>query len=166
MTRKEQNDRFAAWICDHAGVLNKVARAYSFHPAEQQDLLQEMQVAVWHSVPGFRAGSKVSSYIYRIALNRAISWVRRESAYRRKLDLIESAPETAPGADTPDPRMELVYAEIRQLSKAERALILMQLDGFSYEEIGQALGLSTTNVGARLTRIRRKLATNLKDTSA
>ena len=163
MTRKEQNDRFAVWIRDHAGILYKVAQSYSAQPAEQQDLMQEMQVAVWHGVPGFKAGAKVSSYIYRIALNRAISWVRRESAYRRKLDQFESAPEAAPGAAPPDPRMELVYAEIRQLSKAERALILMQLDGFSYEEIGQALGLSATNVGARLTRIRQKLAANLKD---
>ncbi len=159
MTRKEQNDQFTAWIRDHAGILHKVARAYSFQPAEQEDLLQEIYLAVWHSIPGYKAGSKVSSYLYRIALNRAISWVRRESAYRRKLDQFQSAP----GASAPDSRLEFLYAEIRQLTKTERALILMQLDGFSYEEIGLILGLSTSNVGARLTRIRQKLATNLKE---
>lgn len=154
-----------AWIQEHAGIVHKVARSYSNHSAEEQDLIQEIQVAIWHSVPSFNAGAKVSSYIYRIALNRAISWIRRESAYRRKLHQFASSREISSGSVVPDPRLELVYAEIRQLSKMERALILMHLDGFSYEEIGSALGLSTSNVGACLTRIRKKLATKLKNKS-
>lgn len=149
---------------DHSGIPHKVARSFCADQAAHDDLVQEIHIAVWHAVPGFSAGSKPSSYIYRIALNRAISWKRKENTYRKNVAEFES--EAIPAASGPpahDPRLELVYTEIRRLNKAERALILMQLDGFNYDEIAAALGLSTSNVGARLTRIRQKLAANLKD---
>lgn len=166
MTSETQHDTFLAWIRDHAGIVHKVARSYAEDDAGRDDLVQEIQIAVWHAVPGFQAGSKPSSYIYRIALNRAISWVRKERSHRRKVAHYESehaALSTSLTPATRDPRLELVYAEIRRLGKAERALILMHLDGFSYDEIATALGLTLSNVGARLTRIRQKLAHNLKD---
>ena len=162
MTRQEQHHTFQIWMTDHAGILHKVARSYCEHAADREDLVQEIQLAVWHAIPAFQAGSKVSSYLYRIALNRALSWVRKESAARRRHDQINAEAVHATPAEV-DPRLDLVYAEIRRLNKAERALILLQLDGFSYDEIAATVGLTPTNVGARLTRIRQKLAANLKD---
>lgn len=162
MTRRDQHETFQHWLTEHTGILHKVARAYADRDADREDLLQEIQLSLWHAIPGFRSGSKASTYIYRVALNRAISWVRQESALRRRHEHL--AVETATSSPPPeDPRLALVYAEIRGLNKAERALILLQLDGFSYDEIAATLGITTTNVGARLTRIRQKLAANLKD---
>ncbi|WP_221031085.1 RNA polymerase sigma factor [Actomonas aquatica] len=162
MSPPDQHDTFQDWITAHAGILHKVARSYCERPADREDLLQEIQLAIWHAIPAFQGGSRVSSYLYRIALNRAISWVRRESSQRRRHEKLAAEPvHVAPEPE--DPRLALIYAEIRRLNKIERALILLQLDGFSYDEIATALGLTATNVGARLTRIRQKLATNLKD---
>ncbi len=164
MTRQDQHETFQQWLTDHSGILHKVARSYADRDADRDDLLQEIQLALWHAIPGFRSGSKASTYVYRIALNRAISWVRKENATRRRHQHLAdaTAPHTPPAED---PRLALVYAEIRRLNKAERALILLHLDGFSYDEIAATLGITATNVGARLTRIRQKLAANLKDQS-
>ncbi len=162
MTRPEQHETFQQWMTDHPGILHKVVRSYADRAADREDLLQEIQLALWHAIPGFHSGSKASTYIYRIALNRAISWVRKESATRRRHEqLAADVPVETTARE--DPRLALIYAEIRQLNKAERALILLHLDGFNYEEIAATLGITTTNVGARLTRIRQKLAANLKD---
>ncbi len=164
MTGQEQHDIFHAWMRDHAGILHKVARLYEDCLTRREDLIQEIQIAIWHALPTFRKESEPSSYIYRIALNRALSWVRRERAYRRKVAAYEhEGIEHSDGEDTEDPRLEAIYAAIRRLPKADRALILLQLEGFRYEEIAGTLGISPTNVGARLTRIRQKLARMLTD---
>lgn len=163
MTRKEHHNTFTVWMRDHRGILHKVTRAFAAQPAVRDELRQEILIAVWRSIPGYRDGSKVSSYIYRVALNRAISWVRRERAYQRKLTTFEQEARHHLTPTSEDPRLELIYTEIRRLNKSDRALILLQLEGFNYDEIAQALGLSLSNVGVRLTRIRHKLAANLKD---
>ena len=148
---------------DHEAILHKVARAFSPAACDQDDLVQEIRLAIWRGVTGFNGRSQPSSYIYRIALNRAISWKRRLRTYRAKLDHYETEKTNATtGSYRSDPRLEIVYAEIRRLNDAERSLILLQLDGFSYEDIAETLGLTPSNVGVRLARIRAKLAQRLK----
>jgi RNA polymerase sigma-70 factor (ECF subfamily) len=147
----------------HRGIVFKVARSFAAPVSEQDDLAQEIMVAVWKSVPQFHSGSKESSYIYRIALNRAISWQRRERTHTETLTRYEGSLEA--GTETPEPhdeRLELVYAEIRKLKELNRSLILLHLDGFSYQEIAENLGMSVNNVGVSLNRIKRKLMENLK----
>ena len=161
MTARQQNQVFTTWMRDHEGILHKVARSFSPTPADREDLVQEISLAIWQSIPGFRERSQISSYIYRIALNRAISWKRSLRSHRAKLDRLKDE-STSPATD-PDSRLEIVYAEIRRLNPAERSLILLQLDGFNYQDIAETLGLSVSHVGVRLNRIRQKLAKRLKE---
>ncbi|GAB5559858.1 MAG: RNA polymerase sigma factor [Synoicihabitans sp.] len=163
MTSTEQNDTFNRWMEDHAAILHKVARSFCHAANDQEDLLQEIRVALWHGIPGYDGRSKVSSYIYRICLNKAISWKRRAQSYRRKIDKFENEPIAPPDVTgSTDRRLAIVYAEIRRLNDAERSLILLQLDGFNYREIAETLGLTESNVGVKLNRIRKKLAERLK----
>jgi RNA polymerase sigma-70 factor (ECF subfamily) len=163
MSAREQNEIFAGWMRDHRGILFKVARSFSSIAAEQDDLVQEIMLAVWKSVPHFNRQSRESSYIYRVALNRAISWRRRKRAHEDKLERYEvTLSQTADTGSKSDARLELVYAEIRKLEELDRSIILMHLDGFKYEEIAETLGLTVTNVGVRLNRIKKKLMENLK----
>lgn len=163
MTSTEKKNIFAQWLQDHEPILHKVARSFSPARADQEDLVQEMHVALWHSVADFDQHSKVSSYIYRIALNKAISWKRRAESYRRKIDHYENDVIGHDDSASPaDRRLDIVYAEIRRLNEAERSLILLQLDGFNYRDIAETLGLTESNVGVRLNRIRKKLAERLK----
>jgi RNA polymerase sigma-70 factor (ECF subfamily) len=163
MTAREQDTVFEEWMKNHEGILFKGARSFSAQEAEQDDLVQEIRLAIWKGIPNFDQRSKASSYIYRIALNRAVSWQRGARAYRNKLDRYESTlsgPDTSTSAK--DQQLERVYAEIRNLNEGDRSLILLQLDGFGYSEIAETLGISESNVGVRLNRIKNKLTEKLK----
>ncbi|MCF3650922.1 RNA polymerase sigma factor [Synoicihabitans lomoniglobus] len=162
MTHRTQQQQFDVWASKHIGIIHKVVRSFCDDPVDRDDLRQEIHLAMWHAIPGFTGNAKESTYIYRVALNRAISWVRKHRNERRHREKFETDPLHFV-SEHEDPRLEVIYAEIRQLPKAERALILMQLEGFSYEDIAESVGLSVSNVGVRLTRIRQKLAANLKD---
>lgn len=162
MTSAEKKTIFAQWLKDHESILHKVARSFSPTRADQDDLIQEMQVALWHGIAGFDQRSKISSYIYRIALNKAISWKRRAKAHQRKVENFEQEARSRGNEPEQDRRLAIVYAEIRRLNDAERSLILLQFDGFNYREIAETLGLTESNVGVKLNRIRKKLAERLK----
>jgi len=161
MKREEQTALFERWIQDHPGIPQKVARSFCAVDADREDLLQEIRVAIWLAIPAYDRRSKVSSYIYRISLNRAISWRRRPQNRKGQTETIEDHVQVADESSHTDPRLEIVYEAIRVLPEAERALILLQLDGFNYGEIATTLGISESNVGVRLTRIRTKFSTQL-----
>jgi RNA polymerase sigma-70 factor (ECF subfamily) len=149
---------FDSWLSLHKGVLFKVVRAYAFTRHDQEDLFQELATQVWLSVPGFQGKSAVSTWIYRVALNTAISWSRKELRHRDKKDSLDGAEAALePGIAGVDPRLEWLYEQIAQLGEIERSLALLLLDGFSYREMADALGISETNVGVRIHRIKAHL---------
>jgi len=154
----EQKSVFDYWLSAHKGVLFKVVRAYAYTRHDQEDLFQEIATQVWISVPGFEGNSAPSTWIYRVALNTAISWSRKELRHRDKtnpLDGAESALELSNSAI--DPRLEWLYEQIAQLTEIDRSLALLLLDGFSYQEMADALGISESNVGVRVHRIKAHL---------
>jgi len=147
-------DRFQTWMTEHIGVLQRVARGFATG-ADQHDLLQEMMLAVWRAAPRFRGEAAPSTFIFRIAHNCALTWrrgqarqARRQAEYER-LHVAEDAGE--------DPLLTRLYEAIRQLEPLDRSLVLLSLEGQGYAEIAALHGLSETNVGARLTRARKKL---------
>lgn len=147
-------DQFQAWVREHVGVLHRVARAFA-SGADQQDLLQEMLIAVWRAAPAFRGDSAPSTFIFRVAHNRALTWRRGEVRRRRRADDYQRLHvEDVSGED---PLLEKLYAAIRQLEPLDRSLVLLSLEGQSYAEIAALHGLSETNIGARLSRARQKL---------
>ena len=78
MTEKKQKYIFEEWLDQHRVLIFKVVRAYAFTPMDQDDLFQEITIQVWHSIPGFRQESSVITWLYRISLNTAIKWVKKE----------------------------------------------------------------------------------------
>jgi RNA polymerase sigma-70 factor (ECF subfamily) len=154
-------DRFETWMRAHLGVLHRIARAFAAG-ADQQDLLQEMMLAVWRAAPAFRDESAPATFIFRVAHNCALTWRRRESGRGRRQEAFErlQTQECVGGvsAGTPEAILDRLYAAIRSLESLDRSLMLLSLEGLSYAEIGEIHGLSETNVGARLTRARKKLA--------
>jgi len=154
----EQKSVFNSWLRMYRGVLFKVVRAYAFTRHDQEDLFQEIATQVWISVPGFEGNSAPSTWIYRVALNTAISWSRKElrrpeSAYA--LAAVETAFELR--NSEVDPRLEWLYEQIARLSEIDRSLAVLLLDGFSYKDMADALGISETNVGVRIHRIKAYL---------
>jgi RNA polymerase sigma-70 factor, ECF subfamily len=156
----ERDRIFNEWLAGHKGILFKVVHAYAFEHADRQDLFQEIAVQVWRSVDAFRGDSSVPTWMYRVALNTAIAWTRKQDRHRRgkePLDGMEDLLTTA-SAEGRDPRVEWLYHQIAKLKDVDRSVALLLLDGFSYKEIAAVIGLTESNVGVKINRIKSALA--------
>lgn len=156
-------DNFADWLAPHLPMLHRTARAFA-EPADQHDLLQELTLALWKARPSFREQSTAGTFAHRVAHNAALTWRRGE--VRRRLRGVAVEAELVvrdAGQDPQGPLLERLYAAIRTLAPVERSLVLLSLDGVAYGEIARLHGLSESNVGARLTRLRQRLATQVKE---
>lgn len=169
VTASEHNAAFERWLGEHAAVLHHVANGFAAG-ADRQDLFQELLLAVWRAVPAFRNGAAPSTFIFRVAHNAALTWKRTEKNYRRRVDRFEAlclpeAPGGSAAAEREREALELLYARIRELPPVDRSLILLHLDGASYAGMAEIHGLSESNVGARLTRLKQKLSETMKEIS-
>ena len=158
---------FKRWLEQHSGLVFKVAYAFAPNDADRDDLVQEILLQLWRSLPRFEGKAKESTWIYRVALNTALAWRRGEhkrDAAQTPVFAIEELPE--PDDLERREREELVarlYAAIRQLPKVDAALVLLYLDDLSYREMADVLGLSESNVGVKLNRARKELAELMKE---
>jgi RNA polymerase sigma-70 factor (ECF subfamily) len=160
---KGRHGDFADWLAPHLPMLHRTARAFA-DPADQHDLLQELTLALWRAWPRFRDESAAGTFAHRVAHNAALTWRRGES--RRRLRGVAVEAELVvrdAGSDPQGALLERLYAAIRQLPPVERSLILLSLDGVPYAEIARLHGLSETNVGARLTRIRQRVSSLVEE---
>lgn len=164
MERSRQQSIFDEWLKLHQGLLSRIVRAYAFTAHDRDDLLQLTALELWNSIPRFRGESKVTTWIYRVALRSALSWSQRERSQREgRQPLTEVGELMAHAPEEPNPRLEWVYARIAELAPVERSLMLLHLDGLSYREIAQTLGISEGNVGVKLSRIKRALSSRIAE---
>jgi RNA polymerase sigma-70 factor (ECF subfamily) len=162
VTENEQQDIFEDWLKQYKGLLFKIVRAYAFTPMDQDDLFQEIAIQVWHSIPSFRQESAPPTWIYRIAINTAIKWVRKERKHDQTeaIDNIQSLLQE--NKVQIDERLAWLYEEIHQLNEIDRSIALLLLDGFSYKEMAAMLGITESNVGVKINRIKKQLITKSK----
>jgi RNA polymerase sigma-70 factor, ECF subfamily len=168
MTTQEQETVFRRWLDQHIGLVMKVVRGCAAAPQDQEDLFQDVLLQVWSSIPAFRGEAKETTWIYRVAFNTALAWRRGERRRREgheRFSKIGSVPQVQPSHADSLPNKELVeqlYTAIRQLPKVDASLALMHLDGLSYQDMGEVLGISENYIGVKLNRIRKQLAEQLK----
>ena len=161
MPQAERTRIFEQWIAAHKAILFKVARAYGATHADREDLFQEIAQQLWNSVDAFRGDAAVTTWIYRVALNSALAWNRKERKHDRGRQDFETATALLIAPATRDPRLDWIYRKISELDEVSRSLALLMLDGFSYREMSEILGLSESNVGVRINRIKSALADKL-----
>lgn len=150
---------FVALINRHIGMIYKVCNIYCQDPEDRRDLFQEIVLQLWKGYGSFRQEAQFSTWLYRVALNTAISNFRKAVKSPHKVSLAEA------GIDIPDPaslggddeKVKHLYKAIEQLSAIEKAMILLHLDGCTYNEIAAIAGISNNNVGVKLNRIKSKL---------
>lgn len=163
MSKPAAQDRFVALLEEHKKILYKVASSYCRNPADRQDLVQEMVVALWKSFGRYDDRYRFSTWMYRIALNVAISFYRSEVRRTRHtvpagdsvLEIAAAASESA----APDGEFRLLQNLMQQLGELDRALLILYLDENRYDTIAEILGISETNVGTKISRIKQKLRT-------
>lgn len=169
MTDEELAQRYEDWLRKHGGIVLKVARAYTLGEQEREDLAQEILLQIWRSLPRFEDRSSPSTWIYRVALNTALGWHRKEGRRRARHEpwlTVEDVPTGQADNDSQIGQRELVeqlYSAIHQLPKADAALVLLYLDDLSYREMAEVLGLSESNVGVKLNRARKALGELMKE---
>jgi RNA polymerase sigma factor (sigma-70 family) len=147
-------------IQNNQNIIYKVCNLYRDSREDQEDLFQEIVYQLWKSYPGFKGESKLSSWIYRIALNTAIAVYRKP---KLKITYPDEFPEQVQySADTnSSENEERLFDTLRTLTGAEKAVISLYLEDFSYQEIAAITGLTESNVGVRLNRIKNKLKERL-----
>jgi RNA polymerase sigma factor (sigma-70 family) len=149
---------FLELMNEHRGAIYRVCRTYAAGADDREELTQEIVYQLWRAFPSYRRDAAPITWIYRIALNTAITALRRRTR-RPALVSLDAALDlpSPPPAPSGDLRAELLHRAMRRLGEVERALLMCHLDGLSYKQIGEVLGISETNVGARLSRTRRRL---------
>ena len=161
MTEKEQLDILEEWLKLHKGLIFKVVRAYA--EADHDDLFQEIIIQVWHSIPAFRQEASVTTWLYRISLNTAIKWTQKEKKYAG-VETLDNIRHLLQENRTPiDERLTWLYGEIYKLDEIDRSVTLLLLEGFSYKEMSAMLGISESNVGVKINRIKKQLITKSKN---
>ncbi len=150
-----------AFLERHEGLVWKIARSFTRTDADCDDLAQEIHVSLWIAFGKVPKDAKESTFVYRVAFNRAVSWHRKKSTYLRHLDKFLAMTNGSRGVyreARPEPDVESLYRAIRDLPEAERSLVLLYLDRRSYSEMSEIVGISEAAVGKRLSRARQRLA--------
>ena len=157
MTEKEQKQIFEDWLSQHKGLIFKIVRAYAFTVADQDDLFQEIIIQVWHSIPAFRKESAVTTWLYRVSLNTAIKWTKKERKHNQAEALEGVQHILEEGRMQTDERLTWLYEEIYKLDEIDRSITLLLLEGFSYKEMASILGITESNVGVKINRVKKLL---------
>lgn len=146
----------------HRGIIFKVCRLYDRENLYREDLFQEIVLQLWKSFPSFRKESLLSTWMYRVALNTAISHFRKQIRKPHQKALTASEFQIPDLSITePNEHGQLLNMAINQLSAIEKALIMLYLDEKTYEEISAIIGITPNNVGVRINRIKSKLEQKL-----
>lgn len=158
-TTDERSSFFRASIETHKGILYKIARAYCENEIDRQDLIQEMMIQIWRALPGYNNTAAFSTWIYRICLNVAISYHRKEKKQQQQLIDAGSFLIQHQSADDEEKENNLKLLEqfITELKEIDRAVMLLYLEDRPQAEIADILGLSTTNISTMIYRIKEKL---------
>ena len=138
-------------------LIRHICRAYARNEEELKDFIQEVTIQLWRSHQNFQNKSKVSTWVYRVTLNVCLSLAKKT---KRQVDASVSLDHVHVGEEvdeTEKEQIELLYAAIRQLKEADRAIVLLYLENKSYKEIADILGMTVTNVGVKVNRLKSQL---------
>jgi len=158
LARQEQ---FLTLLEEHKKILFKVASVYCRNPADRDDLVQEMCLQLWRSFGRYDAGQRFSTWMYRVCLNVAISFYRRESRRSRTtvpadVSILEIPAEEIDVVMLSD-ELRMLQQFIEQLDELDRALVVLYLDGNHHDTIAAVLGISETNVSTKIGRIKQRI---------
>ncbi len=149
---------FISLLNEHQRIIHKVCNLYMDAHADREDLFQEITLQAWKAYGNFRGDAKFSTWLYRVALNTAITFFRKE---KRQPDIFST--ETIPdfrSNDAYDPieeQVKAMYAAIGELSKIDKAIVMLYLEDYSYNDIGDMMGITANNVAVKMNRIKTKL---------
>ena len=163
--------RFLELVNENRNRILKVCRVYAWNSADQDDLYQEILFQIWRSLPALKEKQFASTWLYRVAINTAISFVRKRTIRSDRVVYVEHADltRTIESQQTPeqntDERIATLYTAIFKLDPLEKALVTLFLEEFTYEQMAEVTGITANNVGVMLHRARKKLSSLMEEAS-
>ena len=148
--------QFAQTVAEHKSTIYTVCYMFSKDEDEVQDLFQETLINMWKGMGGFREESKIDTWIYRVALNTCLTQERKKKREVKKVPLNMDV-NFFEDNDANAKQARILHQRISQLAYVDRALVMLWLDGMSYDEIGAVVGISAQNVAVKLFRIKEQL---------
>ena len=155
-----EKDTFISVIKDNQNLIYKICYSYCSDPENRKDLQQEILIQLWNSFSKFDGRAKLSTWIYRIALNTAITFYRNDCKQNDKKVTIDASIISLTGFEyvpEQDENITMLYQFIENLKEMDKALILLYLDDNKYKDIAEILGISETNVATKINRIKKIL---------
>lgn len=149
-------NRFLKLMDEHQGIIHHISTLYSNSKEERDDISQEIILQLWRSFGSFQNQSKFSTWLYRVALNTAISHLRK-SKKTPWVSLEKSTEIAVEMADDLEEEISFLYQAINNLTKIDKAIVLLYLEEYNYEEMADILGISSVNVGVKINRIKKRL---------
>ena len=157
---------FITLLNQHQKIVYKVCNLYMDGHADREDLFQEITLQAWKAYENFRGDAKFSTWLYRVALNTAITFFRKEKR-KPAIYSTDTVPEqTEESYDPIEEQVKAMYAAIGNLSKIDKAIVMLYLEDFSYIEIGEMMGITANNVAVKMNRIKLKLKEETQKQSA
>ena len=148
---------FISLLNQHQKIVYKVCNLYMDRHSEREDLFQEITLQAWKAYGNFRGDAKFSTWLYRVALNTAITFFRKEKN-RPIIYSTDIVPEQSEDIFDPiEEQVKAMYTAIGDLSKIDKAIVMLYLEDYSYNEIGDMMGITANNVAVKMNRIKVKL---------
>lgn len=153
---------FTEVIKENQSLVFKISSVYTNNKEDQKDLYQEIIYQLWKSYKTFKGDSKISTWMYRVALNTSITFLKKEKRSGVQVPIEQILTHKTVQEDTVlEDRIALLHAQIKKLNIVEKGIVLLYLEGKSYEDIAEITGFTKTNIGTRLSRIKEKLKTQI-----
>jgi len=159
MDKQEQQQFFRDIVEQHKGILFKIARAYCQGEEDRQDLIQEMMIQIWQSLHTYNNKYAITTWLYRVSLNTAISHYRKDKTRGKYFIALEPNFDVGGLFDDSDKEQKLNLLEkyISDLKEIDKAMMLLYLEDKNHSEISEILGMTLTNVSTKISRIKDKL---------
>ncbi|WP_247236532.1 RNA polymerase sigma factor [Telluribacter sp. SYSU D00476] len=148
---------FERRISEYSAMIHKVCRMYAYTEADRQDLFQEIVIHLWKAYPKFRDESKFSTWLYRVALNTAVTGLRKQKKFITSYEAEHLPHHVADEKGAEEEQWIQLYEAIAQLSEIEKAIVMLYMEGRNYDEMEEILGISQGTLRVKMTRIKDKL---------
>ena len=160
---KDIQHNFVELLEKHQNIVHKVCRLYTNNYDAHNDLFQEITIQLWKAYPKFRGDSKFSTWMYRVALNTAITLYRKSkrTINTQQFDTVQFKIKAEDYDDTEEQQLKLLYQAVHQLNDIEKALVFLYLEDKNYKEISETMGISEVNARVKMNRVKNKLRTIL-----
>lgn len=157
--KKELEHQFVTNLERHQNIVHKICRMYTNDKDSHNDLFQEITIQLWKAYPKFRGDSKFSTWMYRVALNTAITLYRKSKKDIRTQDYddVSFKIKAKEYNDETEQQLKLMYKAVKELNDIDKALVFLYLEDQSYREISETLGISEVNARVKMNRIKKAL---------